>query len=82
MKKWFALLLAVAMLTCLCACGNNSDKSDKKDGGDTTSTAAPIGSDTDGGDTTATTKASVTQTTAGTFVADDDNVYNDVEFPW
>ena len=43
MKKWVALLLAVAMLTCLCACGDKSDKDDTQ----TVTTTQPVG-DTDG----------------------------------
>ncbi len=39
MKKVIALLLAVAMLACLCACGDNSKKDDSK----TNNTTQPVG---------------------------------------
>lgn len=50
MKKVFALLLTVAMLACLCACGNNSKKDDSK----TNNTTQPVGDTVPSNDTTPT----------------------------
>lgn len=52
MKKFFALMLAVAMLLTLCACGADNKKDDKKDEGKTTTTTkAPEGDDTPSAET-------------------------------
>ena len=66
MKKWLSLLLCVLLLTtALVGCGDDSKKSDKKDG-DKTSKATTVTTKDDGNATTTTTIATVTPDTDDT----------------
>ena len=77
MKKVLALLLAITMLTCLCACGDNTEE--KKDGTTTAATSGTTAGTTTEettattsateGETTTSTEAQTTATTSGTTTA-------------
>ncbi len=72
MKKMIALLLAVAMLATLTACG----KKNKDTNTDTE------GSNNSGNTTTSTTQQVTTTTTDWAANLDGDNMFNDAELAW
>ena len=81
MKRLLALLLAVSLMLCLCACGGKVTEKNPDDNANQTTTV--VDDTTTGATDSTTTGTSAEATKTVTMIpVEDDSVFNDAELNW